>query len=139
MIGLLLLVLPLGWCAVSDALLIRNWETAHQTIRDIRTIESALEEYAVEHDRYPVAVSTWDELVEILVPRYVECLPERDAWGTPFEARTSDTGDAYEIVSLGKDRRPGERTGGESNDLDRDIVSRNGWLYQWPKDPTSWP
>jgi hypothetical protein len=106
---------------------------ADQTIDDIWTIEYALEVYAAEHLCYPIAVSTWGELETILVPRYVESLPEHDAWGTRFVVHTS------EIVSLGKDRRPGERTGGDSDDFARDIVSRTGWLYQWPRDPTAWP
>jgi len=133
------LVLCIGWCAVSEALLMRDWEMAEQTIDDIRTIENALEVYAVEHLRYPIAVSTWDELEAILIPRFVMSLPEHDAWGTRFVVYTSDTGDSYEIVSFGKDRRPGERTGGDSGDFARDIVSRTGWLYQWPRDPTAWP
>ena len=129
----------IGWCAVSEALLMRDWEMADQTIDDIWTTENALEVYAAEHLRYPIAVSTWGELEAIPVPRYVESLPEHDAWGTRFVVHTSDTGDSYEIVSLGKDRRPGERTGGDSDDFARDIVSRTGWLYQWPRDPTAWP
>jgi len=133
------LVLCTGWCAVSEALLMRDWEMAHQTIDDIRTIETALEEYAVDHFHYPIAVSTWGELEAILVPRYADSLPEHDAWGTPFEVHTYDTGLSYEIVSLGKDRRPGERTGGDSDDFARDIVSRTGVLKQWPRDPTIWP
>ena len=112
---------------------------AEQTIDDIRAIENALELYAVEHQRYPIAVSTWVELEAILVPRYVVSLPEYDVWGTRFVVCTSDTGDSYEIVSFGKDRRSGERTGGDSDDFARDIVSRTGVLYQWPRDPTAWP
>ena len=63
-------------------------------------------------------------------PGTAESLPDHDAWGTPFVVPTSDTGESFEIVSFGKDRRPGERPAGESDDFDRNIVSRTGVLHQ---------
>lgn len=82
---------------------------------DLRTISAALKMYRLDNGAYP----TTEQGLAALVARptvgppagnwtpggYLEKLPE-DPWGRPYAYQASGDG-AYEIVSLGKDGRPG--------------------------------
>lgn len=104
-----------------------------RSMADIRVIATAMESYAADHQRYPVDLTSVDEFESFLVPEYLEEFPRTDGWVTPFQVWTSPDGSAYEIVSLGRDKAPGDQSGGPINHFDDDIVFRNGVFHQWPE------
>ena len=131
--------------AVAGALLVvagsRDAEPAqddHQ--REVETVAAlcrigvALEEYSIDHDRYPQA-SSLEALVAAVVPRYAERLPEVDGWGNAFSV--DSTPQQYTLASCGKgiagDCTPAiSGRGGESADPRTDTVFSNGVFLQWP-------
>jgi hypothetical protein len=82
--------------------------------------------------RDPAGLTSADQFESFLVPQYLKEIPRNDGWMTPFEVWTSSDGSAYEIVSLGKDKAPGDRSGGPRRNFDADIVFRDGNFHQWP-------
>jgi len=104
-----------------------------RSMADIHIIATAVESYAVDHQSYPADLSSIDEFESYLVPEYLKELPQNDGWGTPLQIWTSQDGSAYEIVALGRDKQPGEQSGGPKRDFDADIVFRNGEFHQWPE------
>jgi hypothetical protein len=86
-------------------------------------------------------VSSFAQLKKLLVPQYIQELPERDGWGNPFEYRLNvkdpTVKSAMSIRSPGRDGRfsglryavgPFPRA-----DYDHDIVWANGYFVQWPQ------
>jgi len=78
----------------------RPWE---KTMRDIRTLATAVEAWATDHDeKYPGAQSM-DQLRKELQPTYVKEMPEKDPWGNAYAYVVSTDRDHYRIVSSGSD------------------------------------
>lgn len=102
-----------------------------RTVADIGRLATAVESYAVDHDRYPAGAGSVEDLVPVLVPTYLGTLPAVDGWRRPFEVDVEEN--AYSIVSLGRDGQPGPRAGGATTDFDDDIVFEDGELVQWPE------
>jgi len=50
-----------------------------------------------------------------------------------YRVTTAADGTAYEIVSLGRDKLPGNQAGGQTTNFDCDIVYRNGTFTQYPE------
>jgi hypothetical protein len=67
---------------------------------DIRSIATAAEAYAIDHDRYPLATDL-DSLRPELQPVYIRELPMTDPWGRPY--RWLSDGVSYRVVSGGAD------------------------------------
>lgn len=77
--------------------------------QDIRAIEAALSLYRLDNFRYP----STDENLDILVPKYLDRVPE-DPWGnTYFYLNPGEHGE-FDIFSLGADGAEG----GEGVDAD---------------------
>jgi type II secretory pathway pseudopilin PulG len=137
-----------------------NDQRAKRTVIAMRALGEAVEEYAVDHGRYPAPASSvvtgtsqgrgsngWPSpiawpartcqamaLRPFLFPRYLEKFSGLDAWGRPILYATSEDGKAYTFVSTGRDgRHDGARsiTPGPVRDLDRDLVYADGYLYTW--------
>ena len=120
--------------AIAMPSLIDALDRGHQTstMADLRTIGGALERYAYDHHRYPVA----DELKELkgeLVPKYVKKLPLKDGWDHPLVYEVDDQGSTYTLRSPGKDGvlQPEELTE-ETHDFAADIVYVDGVFVQRP-------
>lgn len=108
----------------------RQAETAASLCR----IGAAIEEFSIDHDEYP-QLSTMRELIEKVVPRYVDGLPEADTWGNEISIDSRPT--AYTIASCGKEAAAActpaiSNAGGESADPRADIILSNGVFLQWP-------
>jgi len=88
---------------------------------------------------YP-AIS-YSEVVSILVPTYIETMPDRDGWKTfyDFHLNTTDPHSDFPLLirSAGRDGQfEGDQyTIGafEVTDYDRDIVWINGFFVRWPQ------
>lgn len=134
-------------------------EKQRQTMRDMQSLGKALDRWLVDTigpnglrisgpldtspeihvEDYP-AISH-NELVGMLVPRYIASIPSTDAWGNPLEirVRTSDftTHHLYLIRSPGRD---GEFSSDSyifgklgARDFDEDIVFNNHSFMRWPE------
>lgn len=113
-----------------------------RTMADMRSLASAIEAYAVDHNAYPSASCASGLYLVLgkplnqnsfsdLTPTYIAEPPWRDGWGHPF-VYGHDT-DNYNIVSLGRDRKPNTLTCGTTTDFNDDIIYSNGTFVQWPE------
>ena len=76
------------------------WE---ETIADMRSVSTAAEAWAVDHDDlYPPSL-TWSELQKELEPTYLKTMPMKDGWGNEFAWVVSQDRKHYRIVSAGAD------------------------------------
>jgi general secretion pathway protein G len=116
-----------------------------RTMADLRSIATAMEEYAIDNNEYPgdtdglVDVSV---LVPSLCPIYIRTLPEVDGWGERILVWSTE--DAYLLVSTGSDHRlddpylaPSPKAmvgGGAFTEPWRDLLFANGTFIQWPEE-----
>lgn len=109
-------------------------DKAKRTMMDVRTIATAIEAYATDHNTYPVAKAI-DDVSPVVMPIYIRTMPEKDSWGTSF--RYWSDGAKYRIVSCGADATCDETTWANiSSDpmpsLNDDAVYENGkFLRYW--------
>jgi hypothetical protein len=88
-----------------------------------------------------IPVSSFAGLKELLVPQYIQELPERDGWGNPFEYRlivkNPTNKGAMSIRSPGRDGIFSGLTyvvgAFPATDYDHDIVWADGYFVQWPQ------
>jgi hypothetical protein len=93
----------------------------------------------VDMDEYPVLSA--EELREILVPQYMQQVPERDGWGNPFEYYLNvENPLAQQVMSIRSPGRDGRFstdsytvTAFDPDDLDQDIVWADGFFVRWPQ------
>jgi len=76
-------------------------ERAAHTMSAIRSIATAVDAYATDHNSYP-AGKVIEDAAAATMPIYIRTMPEKDAWGTPF--RYWCDGTTYRIVSCGADK-----------------------------------
>jgi hypothetical protein len=102
---------------------------------DLRSMGTAIEEYSIDNNFYPVA-SDVSELETHVTPSYMRKLPERDGWGLDFYV--DSTAGEYTLASCGK----GETScttldvqtgGGKTSNFSDDIVFSGGSFVQWPE------
>ena len=102
-----------------------------RTVADIRSVATAMESYAIDNDRYPVAESL-EELRELLEPEHVPTMPTVDGWN--HELVVQSDGDSYTIRSPGKDGVfDSGRSRGATILFNADIVLNNGVFVQSPE------
>ncbi len=138
LIELLIVVAIIGLIA---ALAMPNLMSALQrakqtkTVADIKSIGSALENYAVDNNVYPKGLTNADASVVAgyVSPLYLRKVPPADGWNNPWHVETSANGTLYTIISYGRDGQPGPQSGGPTGGLDCDIIYTNGSFYQWPQ------
>lgn len=90
-------------------------------------------------DSYPPI--SHDELKEILVPMYMQKVPEKDGWGNPYEyflnVENPLEPNVMTIRSAGRDGRFSGTyytlTSFDPDDLDEDIVWSDGFFVRWPQ------
>lgn len=136
-IGLVLLVPFLGILA---AIAIPNFLTAMQrskqkrTMADMRSIATALESYAADHNAYPKGESLADVQPQV-VPKYLKALPAVDGWSHPFRYIPMESG--YMLGSAGADgvfdQAPEGDKPVETRNFDCDIVFSNGNFLMYPE------
>jgi zinc ribbon protein/type II secretion system (T2SS) protein G len=100
-----------------------------RTIADIRTIGTAIEQYAAEHDQhYPVA-DTPAALVEPLGP-YLTSVPALDGWARPLQIES--TAGRYVIWSFGKDGVGAMCEAAVTTTFEDEICFANGRFVRYP-------
>lgn len=126
------------------AIAIPNYLTALQrtkqkrTMADIRTVATAVEAYATDHNQYPKA-SSIEELRPLLEPKYVATLPSTDGWthGLRYECWPAESCRSYAIAGPGKDGKFDETSlaaykQATTQAFDCDIVLANGAFVVYP-------
>lgn len=113
-----------------------------RTMGDIRSTATAIEAYAVDFNRYPVAAAiTIPTLTKTLgasaagyiAPTYIRVAPLSDGWNSWFLYADASNGSAYAIASTGRDGATQAFVGGPTTDFNADIVYMNGQFVQWPE------
>ncbi len=146
--GILTLVMLLLYIpAILIAIALPNVLSATQrskqvrSMADLRTIATAVEAYATDHNAYP-SVRTIDELAPLLEPTYTKSLPRVDGWEKAFFYEPIQCAPAcagYRLASAGKNgtlERPladYEEGFVATADDDADIVFGNGEFIRAPE------
>jgi general secretion pathway protein G len=104
------------------------------TMQNMKAIGNALEMYSVDHNTYPHSLSNADSaaISAMLSPLYLRTVPPGDGWNNAWHIDTNATGSQYTITSFGRDDQPGSNAGGQTNDVNCDIIYTNSAFYQWP-------
>ena len=104
-----------------------------RTMADMRSIGTAVEEYSIDNNFYPVQttqgnVSTVGTNLE---PTYIKVTPTKDGWNWNIQYGTTSGGSAYTVRSLAKD---GTKNGilGQTQDFNCDIVFQAGQFTSYP-------
>jgi type II secretory pathway pseudopilin PulG len=82
-------------------------DKAKRSTMDIRSIATAVEAYATDHNAYPPGKSM-DDVTPAIVTVYIRFVPQKDAWGTAY--RYWSDGAKYRLVSCGADATCDEST-----------------------------
>ena len=107
------------------------------TTSNMRTLAQSVEALATDTNEYPVL--SFDDLSNVVSPRYIKAVPKLDAWGNPFFY--IGDGDHYRFVSAGADGKfeEGSRaldlTASEPRAVDSaatDIIYQDGRFLQYP-------
>ena len=137
LIELLIVVAIIGIiAAMAMPNLNRALQSAKQrsTMANMKSMGSALETYAVDHNVYPKGLTdaSGDVLGNFLSPLYMQKVPSADGWGNPWHIDTNTNGTIYTISSYGRDGVQGDDSGGPIGDFAGDIIYTNNSFYQYP-------
>ena len=108
-----------------------------RTMADLRSMGTAIEEYSIDNNFYPVATTV--ALLEAEVsPSYMRKLPQRDGWGMDISVNCA--AGAYTLGSCGKGATSCGATdldligdGGKTTSFASSIIFSNGSFVQWPE------
>ena len=106
-----------------------------RTMADLRSMGTAIEEYSIDNNFYPVSTTVATLEAEVS-PAYMRKLPERDGWGVAFFVDTDPS--EYTLGSCGKGATSCASltlvgTGGKTTTFASDIIFSNGSFVQWPE------
>jgi type II secretory pathway pseudopilin PulG len=102
-----------------------------RTMADLRSIGTAVEQYAIDNAGYPVAgdMATLEGVIE---PTYISTAPLTDGWSRPFIVASVST--EYTVCSGGKDGGGCTNdAGGATGAFTDSITFANGQFVQWPE------
>jgi general secretion pathway protein G len=111
-----------------------------RTMADLRSVGTAVEEYAIDNSFYPNVASESDivgsNLETSVEPIYIRNVPVEDGWGWNMRYVSDTT--MYTCGSLAKDGSSGgsltlDGSGGQMTDFDCDIIFSGGSFIQWPE------
>ena len=104
------------------------------TLIAMRSLQTAVEAYAIDKHQYPVAQSI-TELKSLVQPTYIVTTPLTDKWGTEFRYVLSADGKSYRIISAGSDKVFDDSSWGSPGLLESSkedaVVSSNGRDREW--------
>jgi hypothetical protein len=155
--------LALVWAAAAPAPKPPTGTPAHvQSVNDLRAVGTAMftwykDELAPKrsqsaHDSAEEAskngsqtladipVISREDLAKVLVPKYIASLPQKDAWGRPYEFRlnTQDP-NAIHVMAVRTAGKDGAFSGTEykvgelpKGDENQDVVWEDGYFVRWP-------
>lgn len=155
LIELLIVVAIIGIIA---ALLIPNFLDALQkakqkrTVADERNVGTAMMSWLTDQVGAAAAGTSntqWDSsgysskgfgsVANVLVPQYIQQVPENDGWGNPFDYFLNTSTFASSIMAIVSGGRDGAATTSYTagaffpTDYDQDIVWADGFFVRWPQ------
>src|SRR5438094_7043256 len=77
-----------------------------RTMADMRSVGTAVEEYAIDNNFYPNTNMTQGDVsvvAALLEPTYIKLAPKQDGWNGNIKYGTPAGGVSYTVRSLGKD------------------------------------
>ena len=107
-----------------------------RTMADLRSMGTAIEEYSIDNNFYPVA-TTLAALSDQVTPSYIRALPSNDGWGNDFEVDSASG--LYTLASCGKGATGACSSActvaacGKTGTFADDIIFSNGSFVQWPE------
>lgn len=123
-----------------------------RTMADCRNLGNALMAWVTDElsaasagaDTFDVEVyplSSYEEMKEHLVPRYIQELPRTDGWGHPYEFRVAwDDPLSRHVIFVRSPGKDGEFSGStyekgafDPDDMDQDIIWADGFFVRWPE------
>jgi hypothetical protein len=143
-----------------------------QTIRDLRSVGTAMykwwkdemaprrsaeahkraeafneeaEKTTVTVDLSSIPALSKGELAKVLVPKYLDAVPEKDGWGNPYEFRlqTQDP-EALHVMAVRSAGKGGQFSGTSyrieefpSSEPDQDLAWMDGYFIRWPRAGTN--
>ena len=104
-----------------------------RTMADMRSVGTAVEEYSVDNNFYPVQTTQGDVsgISSTLEPQYIKVTTTLDGWNWPIKYGSGAAGVGYTVRSLTKD---GTKNGasGQTTDFNCDIVFQAGQFVSYP-------
>jgi general secretion pathway protein G len=113
-----------------------------RTMADMRSLATAIEAFAVDHDVYPSATcsgytaagtAVGDTSFASLTPTYIARAPKTDGWGHYLVFSRAAGGSAYNLRSYGKNGIADTLACGTTTNFNDDILLSNGTFLQWPE------
>src|SRR5689334_18543635 len=109
-----------------------------RTMADIRSVGTAVEEYAIDNNFYPIQTTQGDldagspAIGTLLEPNYIKLTPRLDGWNGKLQYGTETGGVSYTIRSFAKD---GQKNGaaGPTTNFNCDIVFQQGQFVSFPQ------
>jgi hypothetical protein len=97
------------------------------------------ESNATSVDFSVVPVISREELAKVLVPKYIDAIPEKDGWGHPYEFRLNQDPNAVWVMAVRSAGKDGHFSGTSYEvgafppaDHDQDITWMDGFFVRWP-------
>ena len=108
-----------------------------RTMADMRSVGTAVEEYAIDNNFYPIQTTQGiidTTVAALLEPHYIKLTPRKDGWNADLRYGTATAGVGYTIRSWGKDVTAEASQGpGRFNEFECDIVFQQGQFVTWPE------
>jgi len=106
-----------------------------RTMADIRSVGTAVEEYVLDNNFYPIQGTQGNlnpTISGFLEPVYIKVAPSNDGWNHPIQYGSNSAGTLYTLRSLAKDNSKNGNAG-QTNDFNCDIVFQQGQFISWPE------
>jgi general secretion pathway protein G len=110
-----------------------------RTMADMRAVATSAEAYAVDNNLYPAAgytaitgLAAVSAVAPRLEPTYIKTAPRTDGWKNNLYYGASG-GQAYQVLSYGKDGGVDDTGSGATTDFNEDIVFENGQFVVYPE------
>ena len=100
-----------------------------RTMADMRSVGTAIEAYAVDTNKYPIATDT-ATLQTAVQPIYIKNMPTADGWANTFVVASAAT--EYTVYSTGKDGSGSTCTAGTTGLFNDEICFVNGQFARYP-------
>src|SRR5213083_857462 len=101
-----------------------------RTMADIRSVGTAVEEYAIDNNFYPIQPAQGPiatTIAVLLEGPYIKVTPKTDGWNFDINYGSAAAGQGYTIRSYGKDgAKNAAQAAGAFNSFDCDIVFQQG-------------
>jgi general secretion pathway protein G len=105
-----------------------------RTMADIRSVGTAVEQYAVDFNRYPTtADGALSGVATHVEPNYIKKMPDKDGWGGFMQWDGSATGTEYSVRSYAKGGAADGGAAGTTQNFSDDIIFSVGSFTRYPE------